>query len=918
MVLNTKLEKEVADTKIGSNIGTVKDIAADYLSMMNKSGLFTEYTKHDIAHMEEMLKKCEWLIPQEVNLNEVEKYLLVLGIYFHDIGMVVTKDDISEILQNESLEKTDPYYILPFNEFKKKQNIDEDDNSHRAIEHYIRSYHHIRSAMTVREKYKDLGINETLKSYVEQICKSHGEEELETLRNEVPIEIGEFSGNVNCQYVAIILRLADILDATHVRTPNIVFDNFPISNKISVKEWARHMSTSGIKPSDEKPKIINFGGNVDNPDVFFAMEEYAQAVQGEINYCRKILNGYSKEQLDRYFIVIEEVSLNNVETIGFEKERIEFSVDRDNIVKLFMGDNLYRRKDYTVVRELLYNAIDACFLRRSQEGPLYKPIIQVEFDSIKNTLTVRDNGTGMDRSTVKNYLLKIGKSKYNPSEFDVKEYGYYPISKFGIGFLSTFLIADKVEILTCHFKKSDEIFAVDINDLKEYVIIKTLCDFLAGTEVKLILDSELVLDIVAIVKHWIKHLDIPIEIIIDNNVVEKIGDEGFDLKLKCYYTLYENKEIESIKQVPFTIETDNTKGKLWLMVDDAGNVINIDRILHAEDIELNDIRRNVSYSGVMVSNALPLPDYWKFDIFLYDLNINNKNKNLEPKLDRNSLKENDDLLSIYSEIEEQLCSQLSEFLKNNMDDEKIRNTVVNAFFNWAHFKNYYPSQEVLKIIMPLPWISEINKDYLSLEEILNRNKFSILPIINMYVYPHLFPSDGEYKRAMKKCNEIRLKHGVNYLDIPKFKETKELVNKFSSPDSVEIHKVGYSSLSYSTKRPFNSGDHLSLQRTCYLTLPFYEDGKEISSYFATVVGPYIIINENHPVKNFLEEAIKRNFSKEVKVALSFINGNSGFCLITKDAVVHIEAHLKKIAQKIGKAIEVDIKFADHDYMEHWV
>ena len=80
------------------------------LSHIGDMGIFSEYTKHNISHIEEMLKLAEWVIPEETQkiMTSSEWMMLVLSIYFHDMGMIVTKKEF------ENRDNSD------FTEYKKK------------------------------------------------------------------------------------------------------------------------------------------------------------------------------------------------------------------------------------------------------------------------------------------------------------------------------------------------------------------------------------------------------------------------------------------------------------------------------------------------------------------------------------------------------------------------------------------------------------------------------------------------------------------------------------------------------------------------------------------------------------------------------------------------------------------------------
>ena len=76
--------------------------------------------------------------------------------------------------------------------------------------------------------------------------------------------------------------------------------------------------------------------------------------------------------------------------------------------------------------------------------------MRIHWDSTQRILTVEDNGTGMTQQIIENHLLKVGASRYQDPQFQKEYPDFSPISRFGIGVLSCFMIADDVEIVTCH------------------------------------------------------------------------------------------------------------------------------------------------------------------------------------------------------------------------------------------------------------------------------------------------------------------------------------------------------------------------------------------------------------------------------------------------------------------------------------
>lgn len=146
---------------------------------------------------------------------------------------------------------------------------------------------------------------------------------------------------------------------------------------------------------------------------------------------------------------------------------LKFELTKDEILHLLMGERLYGDPDLCL-RELIQNALDALDVRKQRYESKFPgesrdfstdPRVVVtwgrEATTEQHTITVRDFGTGMSPETVEKYFAQIGKSYYRSSEFlrdqrKMADDGNYatPISQFGIGILSCFMIADRIRVRT--------------------------------------------------------------------------------------------------------------------------------------------------------------------------------------------------------------------------------------------------------------------------------------------------------------------------------------------------------------------------------------------------------------------------------------------------------------------------------------
>ena len=137
------------------------------------------------------------------------------------------------------------------------------------------------------------------------------------------------------------------------------------------------------------------------------------------------------------------------ETRGFETEAKQ--------LLHLMIHSLYSNKEI-FLRELISNASDAADKLRFEalaNGDLYEGdpelAIRITFDKEANTLTISDNGIGMNRDEVVAHLGTIAKS--GTAQFlqnlsgDQKKDSQL-IGQFGVGFYSAFIVADKVEVFT--------------------------------------------------------------------------------------------------------------------------------------------------------------------------------------------------------------------------------------------------------------------------------------------------------------------------------------------------------------------------------------------------------------------------------------------------------------------------------------
>ena len=136
------------------------------------------------------------------------------------------------------------------------------------------------------------------------------------------------------------------------------------------------------------------------------------------------------------------------------EEKFYYQTEAAELLKMMIS-SVYSNKDI-FLRELISNASDALDKRRieclkdSELAENKNPEIKIEINSDAKTLSVSDNGIGMSRDEIIQYLGTIAKSGTKDFLKAAKDSNTQQelIGQFGVGFYSVFMVAGKVEVIT--------------------------------------------------------------------------------------------------------------------------------------------------------------------------------------------------------------------------------------------------------------------------------------------------------------------------------------------------------------------------------------------------------------------------------------------------------------------------------------
>ena len=480
------------DNKLAAQVESVYETIKE--TMNSISGCYNNYTMHDMNHGLRVASYMEDLafgIGEEFERN-IEKYnafelaLLILSAILHDIGMFIRPED-KESIKNGNIKYTNS---LTFSGVLKVVNYDEEE----AIKEIVRVTHPQRIKEYMSYDFGGKTIDNILQlddkypysDDIIDICISHGEtyDYLKHLR----CDKTKGSYFYNPQFIAVLLRIADLLDLDKQRTPILWYKMMRIDG-FSRDEWEKHFIVHNevkIKKYLDNKNQVFFEGVSSNAKIHRKYLKYIDELKIELENADELLN--TKDANERYKLKVSTKIDDCVTTKGFKYSDLRLNLDYFSITNLLMGKNIYGDSRLGL-RELIQNSIDACKLMKEIQNSGFdcpvEPQIFIIYSAKKNYVKIKDTGIGMTLDVVKKHFLNVGKSYYESNEYLYENYSYKPIGHYGIGFLACFLLSNNVTVITKNYN-SNEINQIELEKDSEYVVtnIKETGTFF-GTEIVL-------------------------------------------------------------------------------------------------------------------------------------------------------------------------------------------------------------------------------------------------------------------------------------------------------------------------------------------------------------------------------------------------------------------------------------------------
>lgn len=213
------------------------------------------------------------------------------------------------------------------------------------------------------------------------------------------------------------------------------------------------------------------------------------------------------------------------------------------------------------IRELVSNAVDATQKLKTlssigeAKGDLGEINIKISIDKEKKTLTISDKGVGMTGEEVDKFLNQVAFS--GAEEFLKKYKGQNEaniIGHFGLGFYSSFMVSDKVEVITRSYKEDKTAVRWECDGSPEY-ILEDVTKELRGTDIILHINEDSIEFLEADrIRHMLEKFCkfLPVPIIFEekqiNNITPAWTRKPSDLTTEDYQSFY--KELYPFSEPP--------------------------------------------------------------------------------------------------------------------------------------------------------------------------------------------------------------------------------------------------------------------------------------------------------------------------------------------------------------------------------
>ena len=359
------------------------------------------------------------------------------------------------------------------------------------------------------------------------------------------------------------------------------------------------------------------------------------------------------------------------------KEKKKFDAEVGKVLHL-MINSLYANKEI-FLRELVSNSSDACdklrYLSQTNSSLLEGGAelkVNISIDKDAKTITIRDNGIGMNREDLLENLGTIAKSGtqgfIDQLSGDSKKDNQL-IGQFGVGFYSCFMVADKITV-TSRKAGDSKVYIWESDGKGEYTISDSDRELTRGVEMILYIkeEEESYVDhfrVKHIIKSYSDHIAVPIFFIDENNNETQINSSS------ALWTRSKN-EIDEEKYKEFYKNVSHATDDPWLTMHNKNEgVVEFTNLLFVPTEKTFDLfhpdrkcRVKLYIKKVFIAdeNVDVIPQYLRFLRGVVD------SEDLPLNVSRETLQHNATLEKIKKSITKRVLSEFAKKKESNREE----------------------------------------------------------------------------------------------------------------------------------------------------------------------------------------------------------------------------------------------------------
>ncbi len=500
-------------------------------ALSNVSHYFPHYSLHDSSHSQTIIRNIEAFLGEDriKRLGPTNAWLILMSAYTHDVGMVVFQDLVQKEwwtpsfqtflkhLQDSSDDslKKDSKLLIQLQKVidNTKANIAQSEIEiidpisiknavTTVVAEYTRKIHHEKSSEIIKgasEKFYELAnsfysdqIPNRLMNILGDVAYLHGVdfyqifEKLDFESNGLDVD------NINPRFIACLLRLGDLLDIDDARFNQFSSEVFKFP-KSSIDHKSKH---SSVKHLLVTPDSIEITLSCQNESVYRIARSWFDWLEKEVELQSKEWSNISPRDLGGKAPTIPRGKIKvyyNDLNLNPELLNLRFQISNKRIFEIIEGSAIYENAEFTFIRELIQNALDASKIQLWKEisSGKYNHVINKHLKIVEPTpeetineiifpddipselssfytvklnidwtnnkkeeieISVEDSGTGISDSDLIRMTSKVGESRRGNEEMvkfiDEMPFWLKPTGAFGIGLQSVFIVSESFEVET--------------------------------------------------------------------------------------------------------------------------------------------------------------------------------------------------------------------------------------------------------------------------------------------------------------------------------------------------------------------------------------------------------------------------------------------------------------------------------------